>query len=178
MTAWRTGIRHLSRDASASLHGCRILALLDSQVVSCSIQKGRSTSHRLNTLLQSIAGTCLLSKQSVIPLWISSKSNAADDPTRVSRVRDAVPDRPATLAFGRVRSHGLGLSMPLGTNGDAEVSTWSMIKLWDSPAKVPVDPLVVCSRLMQKKRSRTCVSLSNRSQPSDMDIGFNISLSG
>eukprot|EP00971_Amphidinium_carterae_P240216 4769357-Amphidinium_carterae.1 len=97
MTAWRTGIRHLSRDAS--LHGCRILALLDSQVVSCSIQKGRSTSHRLNTLLQSIAGTCLLSKQSVIPLWISSKSNAADDPTRVSRVRDAVPDSPATLAF-------------------------------------------------------------------------------
>eukprot|EP00971_Amphidinium_carterae_P020668 407278-Amphidinium_carterae.1 len=89
MIAWRTGIKHLSRNLA--FHDCRVLSLLDSQAVCCSVRKGRSTSHALNALLQSVAGTCLLARLDVIPLWVASAANAADDPTRISKVRDAVP---------------------------------------------------------------------------------------
>eukprot|EP00971_Amphidinium_carterae_P118978 2357183-Amphidinium_carterae.1 len=87
MISWRTGIKNISRQSS--LHDCKVLCLLDSQVVSCSVRKGRSTSHSLNALLQTTVGTSLLAKLDIIPLWISSEANAADDPTRVSHVRKA-----------------------------------------------------------------------------------------
>eukprot|EP00971_Amphidinium_carterae_P020160 397147-Amphidinium_carterae.1 len=99
LLAWRTGIKMLSRDAA--MHGTRLLCILDSQVVACSIQKGRSTSHRLNSLLHSICGTCLLTHIEPIALWVSSSADAADDPTRVSRVRTAVPGDSETDGFWR-----------------------------------------------------------------------------
>eukprot|EP00971_Amphidinium_carterae_P029534 581407-Amphidinium_carterae.1 len=97
LLAWRTGITSLSR--RICLHETKILSLLGSQVVCYSIRKGRSTSHALNGLLQSVAGTCLLGKLDVVPLWISSAANAADDPTRIDEVRCAEPATPESDAF-------------------------------------------------------------------------------
>eukprot|EP00971_Amphidinium_carterae_P148930 2952700-Amphidinium_carterae.2 len=97
LIVWRTGIKHFSRDLK--YHNCRLLSLLDSQVVCYSVRKGRSTSCGLNALLQSVVGTCLLSKIEVLPLWIASKANPADDPTRIPEVRRALPNDHATTAF-------------------------------------------------------------------------------
>eukprot|EP00971_Amphidinium_carterae_P021060 415534-Amphidinium_carterae.2 len=65
LLAWRTGVRWLANDPSR--HSTRVLQVLDSQ--------GRSSSKRLNNIMQSTLGHLMLSRQYPQPLWISSWAN-------------------------------------------------------------------------------------------------------
>eukprot|EP00971_Amphidinium_carterae_P168447 3337353-Amphidinium_carterae.1 len=119
LLASRTGIKKVSGEPS--LHKTRLLTLLDSQVVACTVQKRRSTSHKLNAFLQTIAGTCLLVKLDPVLLWISSAANAADDPTRLSHVREAKDADEVSEGFwATAEDWSWALSWPLA----ATISEW------------------------------------------------------
>eukprot|EP00971_Amphidinium_carterae_P312617 6213652-Amphidinium_carterae.2 len=55
------------------------------------LKKGRSSSRRLNGVLRSTMPDLLMHGVSIAPVWIGTKHNPADDPTRDQRVRAAVP---------------------------------------------------------------------------------------
>eukprot|EP00971_Amphidinium_carterae_P057725 1141695-Amphidinium_carterae.2 len=78
----------------------RVLQLLDSQVCVHVIAKGRSSSKRLNNIMQSALGHLLLSRQYPQPLWISSWANPSDELTRSRSIREPIScECPRVQAF-------------------------------------------------------------------------------
>ncbi len=70
------------RARTATFHSCRFLHLSDSQVCLSVLNKGRSSSRKLNRLLRRISALCLA--LNVLPLWawVESRLNPADEPSR------------------------------------------------------------------------------------------------
>eukprot|EP00971_Amphidinium_carterae_P088889 1759175-Amphidinium_carterae.4 len=89
LLAWRCALRAAVRKGSAIGH--RAVFVLDSQVVTNVLRRGRSSSHSLNLVL----GTCLpleiLARVTREVLWVKSAANPADDPTRSAPLRKAGP---------------------------------------------------------------------------------------
>eukprot|EP00971_Amphidinium_carterae_P290345 5764745-Amphidinium_carterae.1 len=73
LLAWRTSLRH--------------------GVIVNIVRKGRSSSKTLNSCLLTSLPWQILGRATCLPLWIQSKANPADDPTRHCRLRDAVARR-------------------------------------------------------------------------------------
>eukprot|EP00971_Amphidinium_carterae_P020897 412216-Amphidinium_carterae.1 len=78
--AWRSGIFAALR--RGLIQGSRCVCLLDSAVFVGVIKKGRSSSRRLNGVIRSVVPDLILHATSVLPVWIGTKHNPADDPTR------------------------------------------------------------------------------------------------
>eukprot|EP00971_Amphidinium_carterae_P203742 4043333-Amphidinium_carterae.1 len=85
--AWRSGIFAAIR--RGLIQGSRCVCLLDSAVFTAIIKKGRSSSRRLNSVVRSAMPDLLCHGISALPVWIGTKHNPADDPTRGQRVRRA-----------------------------------------------------------------------------------------
>eukprot|EP00971_Amphidinium_carterae_P193149 3833319-Amphidinium_carterae.1 len=83
--AWRSGVFAALR--RSMIQGTRCICLLDSAVFAGAIKKGRSSSRRLNSVLRSVMPDLVLHSTSILPVWIGTKHNPADDPTRGQRVR-------------------------------------------------------------------------------------------
>eukprot|EP00971_Amphidinium_carterae_P163105 3233581-Amphidinium_carterae.1 len=69
--------------------GKRLVLLVDSQVIVHVLQRGRSSSRALNQMMRSLLPHLLGSKTTLVPLWVHTSCNPADDPTRGQRVRRA-----------------------------------------------------------------------------------------
>ena len=63
-------------------HGCRLLHVVDSRIVSCVLAKGRSSSCKLNRVLRRVGALMLASDIYVFPLWTVSRWNFADSGSR------------------------------------------------------------------------------------------------
>eukprot|EP00971_Amphidinium_carterae_P091082 1802845-Amphidinium_carterae.1 len=88
LLAWRTSLRHgVSRGFLVHTRCC---FLIDSQVIVNILRKGRSSSKALNSCLLTSLPWQVLGRATCLPLWVQSKANPADDPTRHCRLRDAV----------------------------------------------------------------------------------------
>eukprot|EP00971_Amphidinium_carterae_P327124 6458298-Amphidinium_carterae.3 len=92
LLAWRCALRSSVRKGT-SPH-CRAVFLLDSQVVTNVLKKGRSSSRALNNILSSTLPLELLAQVTREPIWIKSSANPADDPTRMAPLRRAGPLEP------------------------------------------------------------------------------------
>eukprot|EP00971_Amphidinium_carterae_P314555 6252250-Amphidinium_carterae.2 len=89
LLAWRCALRSSVRKRTALRS--RAVFLIDSQVVTNIIRKGRSSSRSLNHILGTCLPLMLLGQVIPEPLWIRSAANPADDPTRGVRLRHAGP---------------------------------------------------------------------------------------
>eukprot|EP00971_Amphidinium_carterae_P352636 6492684-Amphidinium_carterae.2 len=69
--------------------GSRLVLLVDSQVIVHVLQRGRSSSRPLNQMMRSLLPHLLGSRTTLVPLWVHTTCNPADDPTRGQRVRRA-----------------------------------------------------------------------------------------
>eukprot|EP00971_Amphidinium_carterae_P133606 2646129-Amphidinium_carterae.1 len=87
--AWKSALKALCSESASAWHS-RVIFGIDSQVLCCAIQRGRSGSVRLNEMLRCALPYQLLCRVRSIPLWLSTKANPADDPTRGARVRSAL----------------------------------------------------------------------------------------
>ena len=74
--------RILEQVAGSGVRRARILILVDSQVTLGAVSKGRSSSRRVNYWLRRIGGLCLSYGLSVDLVWIPTKANPADAPSR------------------------------------------------------------------------------------------------
>ena len=83
--AYRTLVRR--KAANVSEHHKRHLVLADSSVLRGSAAKGRSSTHRLNSILQPVVPDQLVANQTFGTLPVPTKHNPADDPSRDRRVR-------------------------------------------------------------------------------------------
>eukprot|EP00971_Amphidinium_carterae_P339536 6477397-Amphidinium_carterae.1 len=91
LLAWRTALRHgVGRGFLVHSRGC---FLIDSQVIVNILRKGRSSSKALNSCLITSLPWQVLGRVTCLPVWIQSKANPADDPTRHCRLRTAVTSR-------------------------------------------------------------------------------------
>eukprot|EP00971_Amphidinium_carterae_P239458 4753747-Amphidinium_carterae.1 len=84
--AWKSMIKLLCSQ-SDSLGHTRVMCGIDSQVLCCAIQRGRSGSTRLNEMLRSALPYQLLCRVRCVPLCLSTSANPADDPTRGAPLR-------------------------------------------------------------------------------------------
>eukprot|EP00971_Amphidinium_carterae_P269424 5344882-Amphidinium_carterae.1 len=96
--AWHSGIFAALR--RRLIQGSCCVCLLDSAVFTAIIKKGRSSSRRLNSVIRSVMPDLLLHSVTVLPVWIGTKHNPADDPTRGQRVR--APQVPSLALRQRV----------------------------------------------------------------------------
>ena len=74
------------RNKRPDRHRKRFLHVLDSQVVTAVVVKGRSSAQKLNNVLRRIAGQVLASRSVPFYAWVRSEDNPADAPSR-KRVR-------------------------------------------------------------------------------------------
>ena len=74
-------LQHLSSLSHSSLSH-RVFVLLDSAVLYYAIKKGRSSSSSLSLLVSSISSICIATGIRICPLWVPSKWNPADTPSR------------------------------------------------------------------------------------------------
>eukprot|EP00971_Amphidinium_carterae_P216921 4306208-Amphidinium_carterae.1 len=86
--AWLTAVKLLS--AAPSNRSCRPLFLNDSQVWCHVAQRGRSSSRRLNRIMQRALPWLMSMDLYPVMLWVGTKYNPADDPTRGATVRTAL----------------------------------------------------------------------------------------
>eukprot|EP00971_Amphidinium_carterae_P267688 5310243-Amphidinium_carterae.1 len=89
LLAWRTGLKALLR--RDGVRRARVSVLIDSAVVVNVLKKGRSSSRQLNSLLRSSLLYLELGSLTCHPLWVQSKHNPADDPTRFAPLRQSTP---------------------------------------------------------------------------------------
>eukprot|EP00971_Amphidinium_carterae_P266686 5290002-Amphidinium_carterae.4 len=89
LLAYRTSLR--AATARPECWGRRIPFLIDSQVVTNIITRGRSSSHQLNYVLQTCLGLCLFCGITPLALWVGTEENPADDPTRNKPLRPPEP---------------------------------------------------------------------------------------
>ena len=76
----------------------RLLVLSDSRVCIGAVAKGRSSSFKLNGILRSLTSWLVLGDLSLGMLWVSTKANPADDPSRFVPLRR--PTSPPSWASG------------------------------------------------------------------------------
>eukprot|EP00971_Amphidinium_carterae_P265941 5275636-Amphidinium_carterae.1 len=88
LLAARTALRAAARDPLCQ--GTRVTLAIDSQVVVWVLRKGRSSSKKLNRVLQSCLCSSLAGRLRLQPLWVSTENNPADDPSRRAALRAAV----------------------------------------------------------------------------------------
>ena len=74
----------------------RIVVFMDSAVCVGAFSKGRSSSFRLNGILRAFSGHCILAGIELALIWISTKANPADFP---SRLRSLPPPLAPPAAF-------------------------------------------------------------------------------
>eukprot|EP00971_Amphidinium_carterae_P220047 4368088-Amphidinium_carterae.1 len=105
LLAWRTGVKALMR--RDHLRHAQVTCLVDSAVVANILRKGRSSSRQLNSLLKSSLFYLELGSLTCLPLWIQSKENPADDPTRHAPLRRkvAVPAAVHAEVMAYVKKH-------------------------------------------------------------------------
>jgi hypothetical protein len=65
----------------------RIVMGTDSRVVLGAWAKGRSSSCRLNSILRSCLGWCILGRKKLCQFWLESAENPSDDPSRFTQLR-------------------------------------------------------------------------------------------
>ena len=70
------------RARTTMFHSCRFLHLSDSQVCLSVLNKGRSSSRKLNRILRRISALCLALNLMPLWAWIESRLNPADEPSR------------------------------------------------------------------------------------------------
>lgn len=99
------GLRHALR--SPANWGQRIACLVDSTVVTYSLAKGRSSSHRLNKLARRAAALLLPTRTRLWPLWVPTKSNPADAPSRWAS-KLAHKAAPSRSKLARMRTPAMG----------------------------------------------------------------------
>ena len=71
-------------------HGCRMLALIDAKAILAATAKGRSGAQGFKQILRSIAAHLLAGNVLIYPLYIPSKDNPSDAPSRGKRFRRGV----------------------------------------------------------------------------------------
>eukprot|EP00971_Amphidinium_carterae_P345602 6486647-Amphidinium_carterae.1 len=105
LLAWVTGLKAALRDPS--LHGTRLSFLIDSAVVVNILRKGRTSSRILNGVLKRSLIFVIMGNVTVQPLWIQSKTNPSDDPTRHTYLRRAseVSENVRAAVLHHVRQH-------------------------------------------------------------------------
>ena len=131
----------------------RVVNLCDSRVVIGCWAKGRSSSRQINRLLRSGIGYSICGRVRVVNVWVSSKFNPADDPTRdvtlrkcagptpiVKRYLEAKPQANTKQHVGPVGPAGIAHNnwpreAPGGRRGPA--LSWSSVVV---PPRVPVVP--------------------------------------
>ena len=74
--------------------GLRSINLCDSRVVIGAWAKGRSSSRQINRVLRSCLGYAVAGRTKVCNVWVGTKSNPADDPTRHVAVRKCLGPTP------------------------------------------------------------------------------------
>ena len=75
-------VRRMLRDTS--FRGCRMLVVVDSQVLFFALGKGRSPSSQLNRILRRLMAMELAADLALFPIWTISPWNWADKPSRRS----------------------------------------------------------------------------------------------
>eukprot|EP00971_Amphidinium_carterae_P349167 6490879-Amphidinium_carterae.2 len=65
----------------------RVPFMIDSQVVTNVISRGRSSSHQLNYVLQTCLGVTLFCGITPMAIWVGTEENPSDDPTRGKALR-------------------------------------------------------------------------------------------
>eukprot|EP00971_Amphidinium_carterae_P047413 934206-Amphidinium_carterae.1 len=85
--AAKAAVKYASKDVSQ--WGKRLVLLVDSQVVLHVLQRGRSSSYALNQVMRALLPFLIGAHMTVVPLWVHTSRNPADDPTRKMKVRDA-----------------------------------------------------------------------------------------
>ena len=75
--------REIAKWAAADITPRRVIAFLDSAVCVGAFSKGRSSSFRLNGILRAFSGHCVLAGIELALIWISTKANPADYPSRL-----------------------------------------------------------------------------------------------
>ena len=70
------------RSVGKPVAGTELVCLLDSQVVVGCLGKGRSSSYRLNGILRGMVGYQLFLDTKISPVWVGTKANPADHPSR------------------------------------------------------------------------------------------------
>ena len=80
--------RTLEQVTGSGVRRARILILVDSQVTLGAVSKGRSSSRRVNYWLRRIGGLCLSYGLSVGLVWIPTKANPADAPSRMVSLQE------------------------------------------------------------------------------------------
>eukprot|EP00971_Amphidinium_carterae_P198427 3938212-Amphidinium_carterae.2 len=96
LLAARTAIRAAA--ASPEVQGSRVTIAIDSQVVVWVLRKGRSSSRKLNRIMQSCLCWALSGQLRVQAQWVSTEANPADDPSRRAAVREAEVRSPSLQA--------------------------------------------------------------------------------
>jgi hypothetical protein len=71
-----------------SAHSSRVYLLVDSTVALFALWKGRSSSPRLLVILRKISALLLASGTSLLPGWLPSAVNPADEPSRLKPPSD------------------------------------------------------------------------------------------
>ena len=72
----------------------RAVLLVDSRVVVGAFSKGRSSSRQLNRILRSMVGWLIAGQVSLHLIWVGTKANPADHPSRGAKIPDPVPGDP------------------------------------------------------------------------------------
>eukprot|EP00971_Amphidinium_carterae_P332387 6466527-Amphidinium_carterae.1 len=105
LLAWATGLKAAMRDPT--LRNTRLTFLLDSAVAVNILRKGRTSSRVLNGILKRSLFYLVLGGCVAHPLWIQSKENPADDPTRHAFLRKALelPDHIRKTILDHVKEH-------------------------------------------------------------------------
>ena len=83
-------VQKMVYDVSKKRSSCRIVNLVDSNVVRCAISKGRSSSRALGAMLRRFCASLLASDLYVTTPYLPTRLNPADDPTRDKPIRQPV----------------------------------------------------------------------------------------
>ena len=89
--------RLLEKIARSGVRRARLLVLVDSQVTLGAVTKGRSSSRRVNFWLRRVAGVCLSYGLSVDLVWVPTKANPADAPSRFVNISDWITETQEAL---------------------------------------------------------------------------------
>ena len=77
---------------------CRAVLLVDSRVCVGAFGKGRSSSRQLNRILRSMIGWSVAGQKTLHLIWIGTKANPADHPSRGVDIPDPQPEAPILVS--------------------------------------------------------------------------------
>ena len=78
----KVAVKQLKNAISQSSEGLRLVNLCDSRVVCAAWAKGRSSSRKLNSWLRRVLAHSVAGCKSLVHVWVSTKANPADYPSR------------------------------------------------------------------------------------------------